>query len=104
MDEIQLQGYCIIREFQDERDLEQLWKTIVRVFKSGCTASFRRNAREGALPIESNTDNLVCLCFASSISRSPAFDRVELMTGIANAERRTKEANFVCSASLNGFC
>lgn len=53
--------------------------------------------------MERRTDRRVCLCFASSISRRPAFDRVELMTGMANDDNKTKDANFLCSASLNGF-
>jgi hypothetical protein len=60
-------------------------------------------ARVGALPIESKTDNRVCFCLASSISTRPDLGLDELITGMANAERRTNDANLVCSAALNGL-
>ena len=63
------------------------------------TASFNSEARDGAFPIESRTDNRVCFCLVSSISKRADLDRVELITGIAKADRSTKDVIFVCSAS-----
>jgi hypothetical protein len=76
---------------------------VSEVHGRGITASLSRKARDGALPMDNKTDRRVCLCFPSSISNNPVLERVELMTGMAKADRRTNEANLVCSASVNGF-